>query len=81
MVDAEAAALEVTDFVRRGVRRTRSVDLPAAAEPMRAEVRSFAQGVSGLDAVGQREALIETGYVMPHWPKPSGRDAGVVEQP
>ena len=24
--------------------------------------------------------MIETGYVMPHWPKPWGRDAGAVEQ-
>ena len=28
---------------------------------------------------GARE-LIETGYVMPHWPAPYGRDAGAVEQ-
>jgi 3-oxochol-4-en-24-oyl-CoA dehydrogenase len=28
VVDAEAAALEVTDVVRRGVRRTRTIDLP-----------------------------------------------------
>ena len=80
VVDAEAAALDVTDFARRGVRRTRTVDLPPEAEPMRAEVRAFAEGVRGLDAAGQRDALIETGYVMPHWPKPWGRDAGAVEQ-
>ena len=80
VVDAEAAALEVTDFVRRGVRRTRTIDLPPEAEPMRDEVRAFAEGMRGLDAAGQREALIETGYVMPHWPKPWGRDAGAVEQ-
>ena len=24
--------------------------------------------------------MIETGYVMPHWPEPWGRDAGAVEQ-
>ena len=28
----------------------------------------------------QRDALIDSGYVMPHWPKPWGRDAGAVEQ-
>jgi 3-oxochol-4-en-24-oyl-CoA dehydrogenase len=36
--------------------------------------------VKGLDAAAQRAAMIETGYVMPHWPKPWGRAAGAVEQ-
>jgi alkylation response protein AidB-like acyl-CoA dehydrogenase len=63
-----------------GERRERSVDLPPEAEPMRDEVRAFAERVRGLDAAGQRDAMIETGYVMPHWPKPWGRDAGAVEQ-
>ncbi len=79
-VDAEAAARDITDLVRDGAKRTRTVDLPPEAEPMRDEVRAFAGRVHGLDAAGQRNALIETGYVMPHWPKPWGRDAGAVEQ-
>ncbi len=43
-------------------------------------MRSFAQRVQGLDAAAQRDAMIETGYVMPHWPRPWGRNAGAVEQ-
>src|SRR5690606_22674922 len=50
------------------------------AEPIRDEVRSFAQSIKDLPANEQREKLIETGYVMPHWPKPYGRDAGAIEQ-
>jgi 3-oxochol-4-en-24-oyl-CoA dehydrogenase len=80
LVDPEAAAREVTDLVRDGAKRTRTVDLPPEAEPMRDEVRTFARRVHGLDAAAQRDAMIETGYVMPHWPKPWGRDAGAVEQ-
>ncbi len=80
VVDAEAAARDVTDLVRRGARRVRTVDLPPEAEPMRDEVRGFAERVQGLDAAGQRAAMIETGYVMPHWPAPWGRAAGAVEQ-
>ena len=80
VVDAEAAAREVTNLVRAGARRERTIDLPPEAEPMRGEVRRFAEGVEGLDAAAQRDAMIETGYVMPHWPKPWGRDAGAVEQ-
>ena len=80
LVDPEAAARGITDLVRGGARRVRTVDLPPEAEPMRDEVRAFAERVKGLDAAAQRDAMIETGYVMPHWPKPWGRDAGAVEQ-
>ena len=80
VVDAEAAALDVTDLVRGGTRRARTIDLPPEAESLQVEVRAFAERVRGLDAAAQREAMIETGYVMPHWPRPWGRDAGAVEQ-
>ena len=79
-VDREAAAREITDLVRAGTARARTIDLPPEAEPMRDEVRAFAKRVQGLDAAVQRDAMIETGYVMPHWPKPWGRNAGAVEQ-
>jgi alkylation response protein AidB-like acyl-CoA dehydrogenase len=80
IIDAEAAAIDVVDFVRRGVKGERSIDLPPEAEPMRDEVLAFVARVKDLDAAAQRAAMIETGYVMPHWPKPWGRDAGAVEQ-
>jgi alkylation response protein AidB-like acyl-CoA dehydrogenase len=80
VVNAEQAAEEVTDLVRRGVRRARSVDLPPEAEPIRDEVRAFAEQIQGLDADAQKTELIDSGYAMPHWPKPWGRDAGAVEQ-
>ncbi|HET7406754.1 MAG TPA: acyl-CoA dehydrogenase [Mycobacteriales bacterium] len=80
LLDPDAAATDVTDLVRKGVRRERSVDLPPEAESIRTEVREFAAQIKDKDAAGQRDALIESGYVMPHWPKPWGRDAGAVEQ-
>src|SRR3954466_6773487 len=80
LLDGDAAAEDATELVRRGVKRERSVDLPPEAETIRAEVREFVERVKGLDADGQRDAMIETGYVMPHWPKPWGRDATAVEQ-
>jgi hypothetical protein len=80
VVDGQAAAQEVTDLVRAGVQRERTIELPPEAEPMRDEVRAFAARVKDMDDAARREAMIETGYVMPHWPKPWGRDAGAVEQ-
>src|SRR3954447_8974609 len=80
LLDSDAAAEDATDLVRRGVKRERSVDLPPEAEALRSEVREFVDRVKGMDADARRDAMIETGYVMPHWPKPWGRDADAVEQ-
>ena len=77
---ADEAAAELTELVRRGVERAKAVELPPEAEPIREEVRAFAASIKDLSAEDQRTKLIETGYVMPHWPKPYGRDAGAVEQ-
>lgn len=80
LLDPEAAAAELTDMSRRGVTRAKSVDLPPEAEAIRTRVRDFVAEVKGLDAAAQRAELIRTGYVMPHWPEPWGRDADAVEQ-
>ncbi len=80
VVGPEAAASDVAGLEQRGVRRVRTVDLPPEAEPLRDEVRAFAARVTDLETAAQREAMIETGYAMPHWPRPWGRDAGAVEQ-
>ena len=80
IIDAEAAAVAVTDEVRRGVRRDRHVDLPPEAEPIRTAVREVIDRLRDLDETARNKALVEAGYVMPHWPKPWGRDAGAIEQ-
>jgi alkylation response protein AidB-like acyl-CoA dehydrogenase len=80
IVDVARAGADVVDLTRAGVRRSRQVDLPPEAEPMRDAIREFAAGIRDLDEAGQRRAMIESGYVMPHWPEPWGRDAGAVEQ-
>ena len=80
VVDAEQAAIEVTDLVRRGVRRAAAIDLPAAAEPIRAAIGPDVVRLRDLRGEPRKRALIETGYVMPHWPKPWGRDASAIEQ-
>ena len=80
VVDAEQAAIEVTDLVRRGVRRAAVIDLPAEAEPIRAAVRPDVARLRDLTGEARKQALIETGYAIPHWPKPWGRDASALEQ-
>ena len=80
VLDPESAATAATDLTRAGVRRVRTVDLPPEAESIRAELQAFITEAKGLDGDALRGRLIETGYLMPHWPKPYGRGAGAVEQ-
>ena len=80
IIDAKAAAIDVTDLTRKGVKREKTVDLPPEAEPLRDAVRTYAAEATALDADAQKLSLIDTGYVMPHWPTPWGRGAGAIEQ-
>ena len=76
----DEAAADLVDLTRRGVSRGKQVELPPEAESIRSEVRAFAESIKDLPADEQRDRLIETGYVMPHWPEPYGRKAGAIEQ-
>ncbi|MGH3182423.1 MAG: acyl-CoA dehydrogenase family protein, partial [Streptosporangiaceae bacterium] len=80
VVDTEQAAIEVADLVRCGVSRAAAIDLPAEAEPIRAAIRPDVARLRDLTGDARKQALIETGYAMPHWPKPWGRDAAAIEQ-
>jgi alkylation response protein AidB-like acyl-CoA dehydrogenase len=76
----DAAAAELTDLVRAGVRREKAIELPPEAEAHRDEVRAFAERVKDLDPDARRTEMIDAGYAVPHWPKPWGRAADAVEQ-
>ncbi len=83
LVDAEAAAAELVDLYRGGIRPTRSVELPPEAEGIRDEVKQLVARVKAIDEADEaarRTLLVDTGYAMPSWPKPWGRDAGAIEQ-
>ncbi|MEE6176007.1 acyl-CoA dehydrogenase [Mycobacterium sp. 050134] len=76
----EAPARDVFERTAAGATRENSLDLPPEAEELRTRVRADAVEIAALDKDAQRDKLIETGYVMPHWPKPWGRAADAVEQ-
>ena len=80
VLDAEQAAIDVTDLIRRGVRRAAAIDLPPEAAPIRAAIGPDVARLRGLSGDARKQALIESGYAMPHWPKPWGRDAAALEQ-
>ncbi len=76
----DAPANDVFDRTAAGAARENSLDLPPEAEELRTRIRDDAAEIAALAKDAQRDKLIETGYVMPHWPKPWGRAADPVEQ-
>ena len=80
VLDTEQAAIEVTGLVRRGVRRAAAIELPPEAEPVRAAIGPDVARLRDLAGEQRKQALIDTGYAMPHWPKPWGRDSTAIEQ-
>jgi 3-oxochol-4-en-24-oyl-CoA dehydrogenase len=76
----DAPAEDVFDRIAAGAARENSLDLPAEAEELRTRIHADAAEIAALDKQERRDKLIETGYVMPHWPKPWGRAADAVEQ-
>ncbi|MBV9351107.1 MAG: acyl-CoA dehydrogenase, partial [Mycobacterium sp.] len=80
LLGGDAPARDVFSYTAAGISRASSLDLPAEAEKLRTRIRADATEIAALDKKAQLEKLIETGYVMPHWPKPWGRAADAVEQ-
>ncbi len=80
LLGGDAPARDVFDRTVAGAVRENSLDLPPEAEELRTRIRADAAEFAALDKKAQRDRLIETGYVMPHWPKPWGRAADAVEQ-
>src|SRR6516165_1972792 len=75
VTDAELAAIEGTGLVRGGLRRAASIELPPEAEPIRAAIQPDVDRLRGLTGDARKQAMIESGYAMPHWPEPWGRNA------
>ncbi|MHA6780905.1 acyl-CoA dehydrogenase [Pseudonocardia saturnea] len=75
--DPERDAARLT---REGVTRAPDLDLPEEAEAHRAAAREFVASIDGLDAAARRTAMVSSGYLVPHWPPPWGRDASATEQ-
>ena len=76
----DAPAHDIFDRTAAGGIRENSLDLPPEAEQLRTRVRAEAAEIAALEGQSQIDRLIQTGYVMPHWPKPWGLAADAVEQ-
>jgi alkylation response protein AidB-like acyl-CoA dehydrogenase len=71
---------DVVEGKRSGLAHGASFTLPPEAEGYRQQAREAAAKVRSLPADQQRDFLVDSGYLVPHWPKPWGRGADVIEQ-
>lgn len=78
--DADAAALRLTGRAVAGARRLVEVDLGGRDEGIRPGVRASAERIAGRPEAERRAALVEAGYLTPHWPAPYGLGADAVTQ-
>ncbi|MFC5731323.1 MULTISPECIES: acyl-CoA dehydrogenase family protein [Nocardioides] len=69
---SDAAAERLTAAAVAGVRRRVDVDLGGRDEAIRPEVAATADAIAALPPEERRAALVETGFLTPHWPKPYG---------
>jgi 3-oxochol-4-en-24-oyl-CoA dehydrogenase len=74
------ADYDVYALASSGTRRKYAVDLPPEAADYRAQARAFLARYRETPAKARRGLLAESGYLVPHWPKPFGRASGPVEQ-
>jgi alkylation response protein AidB-like acyl-CoA dehydrogenase len=72
--------LDIVEAQRSGQAHGASFTLPPEAEEYRSQARDAVIRLRSLPADQQREYLVDSGYLVPHWPKPWGRAADVLEQ-
>jgi alkylation response protein AidB-like acyl-CoA dehydrogenase len=80
MADGADPLVDVVDAQRSGQAHGASFTLPPEAEDYRQQAREVATKVRSLPESERRDFLVDSGYLVPHWPKPWGRAADVVEQ-
>jgi 3-oxochol-4-en-24-oyl-CoA dehydrogenase len=77
---ASSAEANIADALEGGIERSFGIDLPAEAETFRTPAREAAAKFHALPEAQRRDHLVDSGYLVPHWPKPYGRAAGAIEQ-
>jgi hypothetical protein len=80
LAGGDAAAERLTARAVGGARRAITVDLEGRDESIRDEVRGWAEKIAAMPVDRQRAGLVESGYLVPHWPRPYGVGADAVTQ-
>ncbi|HEX3287308.1 MAG TPA: acyl-CoA dehydrogenase [Mycobacterium sp.] len=80
MGDGADPLLDVVEAQRSGQAHGASFTLPSEADEYRRQAKEALDKVRALSEDKQRDFLVDSGYLVPHWPKPWGRAADVLEQ-
>jgi alkylation response protein AidB-like acyl-CoA dehydrogenase len=80
MGDGADPRLDVVEAQRSGRAHGASFTLPSEADEYRRQAAEALEKVRALPEDKQRDFLVDSGYLVPHWPKPWGRAADVLEQ-
>src|SRR5215470_3400899 len=73
-------AQRVAGLALGGASRPIAIDLPPEAEPLRAQARAELAEIAAAPPTDRNGRLAEGGWVVPHLPRPWGREAGPLEQ-
>ena len=73
-------AQRVAGLALSGIHRPVQVELPGGDAQLRAQIREELSAIAGLDGAERTRRLADGGWVVPHLPRPWGRDAGALEQ-
>ncbi|WP_436778241.1 acyl-CoA dehydrogenase family protein [Yinghuangia sp. YIM S09857] len=76
----DAALVDIHRLRAAGVTRAYSLDLPPEAEEARVGIRADIEAIAAVPEESRHRVLADSGYLVPHWPKPFGRAAGAAEQ-
>jgi alkylation response protein AidB-like acyl-CoA dehydrogenase len=80
MEEAGDPLLDVVEGQRSGQAHGSSFRLPPDADAYRSQAREAVAQLQALAEHERRDFLVDSGYLVPHWPKPWGRAADVLEQ-
>jgi len=76
----DAFAGRVTEQAVKGVRRAVQIDFKGADEEFRAQTREAVAVIAARPEAERRDALVDAGFLAPHWPTPHGLGATAVHQ-
>ena len=80
LFSAEQAKEDLCELSGAKVQRSYNIELPPEAEDYRAKVQDYVETHNSVDKEQRRKSLSGSGYLVPHWPKPWGLEAGAIEQ-
>jgi alkylation response protein AidB-like acyl-CoA dehydrogenase len=78
--DGDDPLVDIVAAQRAGMAHGASFTLPPEADDYRQQARDAVAKLQSLPTEQQRDFLVDSGYLVPHWPKPWGRQADAVEQ-